>query len=187
MHRSTTSIPTTAAYGTVPHSLRDPVANSTVGQARKLRHPTHAYYYELLDLKTGPSGRDNNFGLLRNDLSPKPAYVALSALLEAVADPGPELEARMLDDQTSVSVPQATTPLARHPPAAPEAVQLASATVTLTFPQPVSTSARTLDVDGHWKAPAASTGTSIVLEVPDRVVLVQIWREPVGSRCHPTT
>jgi hypothetical protein len=48
--------------------------------------------YELLDEKPNPdlSDPEQHFGLLRNDLSPKPAFQAIRALIEAVsATPGP--------------------------------------------------------------------------------------------------
>jgi hypothetical protein len=48
------------------------------------------YAYELIDEKPDPTGRDaeQHFGLLRNDFSRKPAFVALRNLLSAVEDPG---------------------------------------------------------------------------------------------------
>lgn len=48
------------------------------------------YSYELLDEKADPSGddREAHFGLLRHDLSPKPAYTALASLMSAVEDAG---------------------------------------------------------------------------------------------------
>jgi hypothetical protein len=48
--------------------------------------------YELVDVEPNPEKDDNvkNFGLLRNDLSEKPAYVALKNLTDLLEDPAPD-------------------------------------------------------------------------------------------------
>lgn len=50
------------------------------------------YSYELVDELDDPSGTDReaHFGLLRHDLTPKPAYTALSTLMAAVGPGGAE-------------------------------------------------------------------------------------------------
>lgn len=50
------------------------------------------YSYELIDSFDDPAltNPEAHFGLLRHDLSPKPAYVAMKRLLHRLADPGPE-------------------------------------------------------------------------------------------------
>ncbi|MBC2960292.1 hypothetical protein [Nocardioides deserti] len=62
------------------------------GQAR-------VYSYELIDefrdaAKTNPEA---NFGLLRRDWSPKPAYTAMKTMLGLLADPGPSFAPTPLD------------------------------------------------------------------------------------------
>ena len=49
------------------------------------------FSYELLDEFADPGREESesNFGLLRNDLSPKPAFTALHNLISILADPGP--------------------------------------------------------------------------------------------------
>jgi hypothetical protein len=49
------------------------------------------FSYELLDEFPDPNREESesNFGLLRNDLSPKPAFTALRNLISILADPGP--------------------------------------------------------------------------------------------------
>jgi hypothetical protein len=47
------------------------------------------FAYELLDEGTARDEIEQNFGLLRHDGSPKPAFVALRCLLATLADPGP--------------------------------------------------------------------------------------------------
>lgn len=49
------------------------------------------YLYEFLDLKPDPGMTDmeKHFGLVRNDGTPKPAFVALKNLIAVLRDPGP--------------------------------------------------------------------------------------------------
>lgn len=49
------------------------------------------YNYELIDSFDDPDGTnaEAHFGLLRHDLTPKPAYTAMQNLLALLADPGP--------------------------------------------------------------------------------------------------
>jgi hypothetical protein len=47
-----------------------------------------SYLYELIDEGTSLANREQNFGLLRNDGSPKPAYTALKNLMALLNDPG---------------------------------------------------------------------------------------------------
>jgi hypothetical protein len=52
---------------------------------------TRTCMYEFLDEWADPAkdARESNFGLLRNDLSPKPAYTHVARLLELLSDPTP--------------------------------------------------------------------------------------------------
>lgn len=54
------------------------------------------FWYELADEAAHPSNPEANYGLLRNDLTPKPGYLAIQSLIE------------LLQDQASASVPAAT-------------------------------------------------------------------------------
>jgi hypothetical protein len=58
-----------------------------------------SYLYELIDLAPDPgqASIEANFGLLRNDGTPKPAYRALSSLLQLLSDPGPAFEPGALE------------------------------------------------------------------------------------------
>jgi hypothetical protein len=48
---------------------------------------SRTYDYELVDGRDDPADPEANFGLLRNDLSPKPAYTALKNLMQLLRDP----------------------------------------------------------------------------------------------------
>jgi hypothetical protein len=47
------------------------------------------YIYELADVTHAQQGIHNEFGLVRSDFSPKPAYLAIQHLIALLADPGP--------------------------------------------------------------------------------------------------
>lgn len=57
------------------------------------------YCYELLDESPDPGHTDSeaNFGLLHNDLSPKPAFTALANLIAILRDPGPAFSPAPVD------------------------------------------------------------------------------------------
>ncbi len=55
------------------------------------------FSYELLDEFADPAAREANFGLLHNDLSPKPAFDALRNTIEILEDPGPAFAPAALD------------------------------------------------------------------------------------------
>ena len=56
-----------------------------------IRKLVRTFSYELVDARPDPDleDRERNFGLLRNDLSRKPAFVALRNTIEILEDPGP--------------------------------------------------------------------------------------------------
>ena len=55
------------------------------------RHIARTFSYELVDQRPDPKleDREEHFGLLRNDLSRKPAFIALRNTIEILEDPGP--------------------------------------------------------------------------------------------------
>jgi hypothetical protein len=60
---------------------------------------SRTFSYELVDEKPDPANadREENFGLLRNDFSPKPAFVALRNTIAILADPGPAFAPESVD------------------------------------------------------------------------------------------
>jgi hypothetical protein len=52
------------------------------------RGVARTFSYELLDEGVGATDREDSFGLLRNDLSVKPAFVALRNTIDILEDPG---------------------------------------------------------------------------------------------------
>jgi len=47
------------------------------------------FLYELINVGNDPNDPEKNFGLLRNDGSEKPAYIALKNMINFLKDPGP--------------------------------------------------------------------------------------------------
>jgi hypothetical protein len=157
--------------------------------------------YELVDEFPDPSHSEaeSDFGLLRNDLSPKPAFTALQNLTSILADPGPAFTPGHLDytisgDQSELNQvllqkrdgsyylalwrsESVWNPKSRTPESA------ASATVQIAFnqtleeaqeyvPNASSQPLRTLD----------TSGSSVSLKVGPEVVIVRIGGagEPLG-------
>jgi hypothetical protein len=63
------------------------------------RHIARTYSYELVNQRPDPEAddRESNFGLLRNDLSKKPAFEALANTIAILEDPGPAFTPGALD------------------------------------------------------------------------------------------
>lgn len=61
------------------------------------RGVARTFSYELLDKWDEPQERESNFGLLHNDLSPKPAFLALRNTIAILSDPGPAFAPGALD------------------------------------------------------------------------------------------
>ncbi|GAC1402519.1 MAG: hypothetical protein NVSMB59_23890 [Vulcanimicrobiaceae bacterium] len=84
-------VATEPGYSTTPNTRND-VPESVQGiyiPRLSLEHFLHgvsrAFDYELIDEGGAPN---DHLGLVRGDLSPKPAYTALAALLNLLAEPG---------------------------------------------------------------------------------------------------
>jgi hypothetical protein len=56
-----------------------------------------SFKYEMVDLATDPANPDHHFGLLRNDLSPKPSFHVLKNLIALLKDPNPTFTPATLD------------------------------------------------------------------------------------------
>lgn len=65
------------------------------------------YLYELLDAREDPQKMDPeaNYGLVRHDLSPKPAFYAIKNLVQILEDPGAEFPQRALDVEVASAEP----------------------------------------------------------------------------------
>ena len=150
-----------------------------------------AYFYELLDQGTWPDEQEENFGLLRNDLSEKPIYRALRATIQLLKDRGPARRTGSLDyelagETTDVrnvllqkrdgrfylllwqEVPSydVTTRALLNPP---------PRTIRLTLNTPVRRlRAFQPTTDGTKAVRTASRPRSLTLEVPDHLLILEL-------------
>ena len=102
------------AYGTKPMAATETgwytgTAAKAVSEAAQAKYVPRLYleyfrrgiartcHYEFLDEGTNPSDNEQNRGLLRADLTPKPAYTALKNMLGLLADKGPAFTPGGLD------------------------------------------------------------------------------------------
>ncbi len=92
-------------------------ANEAVSEAAQAKYVPRLYleyylhgikrccYYELLDEGTNAADSEATRGLLRNDLTPKPAYTALQNLLSLLKDPGPVITPGGVDFTLTKTMP----------------------------------------------------------------------------------
>ncbi len=118
------------------------------------RHIARTYSYELIDQRPDPehTDREANFGLLRNDFSKKPAFLALANTIAILEDPGPAFTPGSLDYTLSGETADLHRVLLQkrdgtfylalwrtlsvRDPVAKEALEAPSEPVTLELPQP---------------------------------------------------
>ena len=88
-------ISTETGYDTAP-AVQDGIPEIVFGRymprvflEQFMRGVRRTYSYELLDEGRNDHDPEQNFGLLRYDGSPKPAYLALANLIRILEDPGP--------------------------------------------------------------------------------------------------
>jgi hypothetical protein len=91
---------TETGYYTAPHATQN-VYQPGVSEAAQAKYAprlyldyfnagiSHTSIYELIDEHFTQSDAEANYGLLRNDGSPKPAYNAIKNLIGLLSDPGP--------------------------------------------------------------------------------------------------
>ncbi|HEY0945866.1 MAG TPA: hypothetical protein VGD81_11390 [Opitutaceae bacterium] len=169
--------------------------------------------YELVDEGVDPANQEHNFGLLKNDLSEKPAYTALKNMLSVLGDPGPSFAPGSLDYTLSGSTADVRTALFRkrngdfylclwlglpcYNPLTGATISVPAQAVSLTVPSSiVSARVFTLNDSGAMAAAAASiSGNSIALNVTDRITIVRLSTAanggaastPAGLRAAPAS
>jgi hypothetical protein len=145
------------------------------------RGASRSYLYELVDEGTPSSNRENSFGLVRNNGTPKPAFTALKNLLGLLADPGPgfvpgRLSYTLSGDLTAVH----TTLLQRRNGTfylalwleVPSTDALQTRSLTLSFP--VAHDGAMYVPNQQRNAVKSFQGASVALSVADRVTVLEI-------------
>jgi hypothetical protein len=145
------------------------------------RGASRSYLYELVDEGTPSSNRENSFGLVRNNGTPKPAFTALKNLLALLADPGPgfvpgRLSYTLSGDLTAVH----TTLLQKRNGTfylalwleVPSTDALQTRSLTLSFP--VAHDGAMYVPNQQRSAVKSFQGASVALSVADRVTVLEI-------------
>ncbi|MDR2676402.1 MAG: hypothetical protein LBC18_16460, partial [Opitutaceae bacterium] len=162
---------------------------------------------ELVDVDwthaTTPPGpttvKADNFGLIQNDLTPKPAYTAMKNLLSVLKDPGPAFEAGPLDyamtgatDNVCAALFQKRNGdfylclwlgLASYNPVSGDMSDNPPQTVSITVPESIQ-GARVFTLDDAGVMTAADTPISagaVSVSVTDRVTIVRLSATAAGG------
>lgn len=146
------------------------------------------YIYELLD--TGAGQGDNGYGMLRSDFSAKPAYNAVSGLLNLLSDPGPAFAPSGLDfklsgnltnvDQLLLQKRDGTFYLAiwveqpGYDVNAKQEISVPAQQVTIQTGQPSRMTIHQIEADGTMQTKAVGTGQTQTLQVSDLVMILEI-------------
>lgn len=80
-----TGAPTGTARGAVSETQQAAIVTDTLTAASKLSWAGPTFLYAARDAGTDPTDREDNFGLVRRDFTPKPAWNALVRALHTVA------------------------------------------------------------------------------------------------------
>lgn len=166
--------------------------------------------YRLGDFNTGSSDPEQNFGLLKSDGTPKPAFNAVKNLTGLLADPGAAFTPGSLDYTLSGSTSGVQSTLlqkrngkfylclwlakqgwnwressAGNVTKTPGPIVVPDQNISITFAQPVSGVSKHLwDNNGNRSGPTSVTisGNAISLPVSDRVTVLEISSAGTGLK-----
>lgn len=124
------------------------------------------YWYELVDVAAGDPGREANFGLLRADFEPKPAFTALKNLMRLVSDSGKAAGARR---RLRMSISSSPRPVRRL------LLQKADGTYLLALWQE-------LRLSGGARARLDERPARLRVELPQAVARATVYRPSRSSR-----
>ncbi len=155
--------------------------------------------YEFVDEFNNPGDRESNFGLLRHDLSPKPAYTALKNLIGVLKDPGSSFRLGSLNYTLTVNPPSGYDAQYVHhlllqkrdgsfylvlwneisdddiTNSPPREIVPPDMPVTLTLKTPISSATvYSLDDSGAQSSTPMSASSSLALNVSDKAMIVRL-------------
>ena len=186
-----TSLQTTETGWNTTKNAASPISETVQGKYiprllfEQINHGiSRTYTYELIDEFNDPNNPEANYGLLRNDFSEKPAFVAEKNMTALLADPGDPIAPGMLDytlntnnnasvHHTLLQKRDGTFYLALWQDVASTDTDV-TAPVTVTFNTPVSEADVYSPNDSTTAVATNSNPTSLNLNVPDKVMLVKI-------------
>ncbi len=170
------------------------------------------FSYELIDQKANPNDAESNFGLLRSDGSPKPAYNALKNLISVLSEPAPQLDTAQTNNVIQ-TLPIATPNLGALNYAfsgetqnlhhtllqksngdfylvlwleVPSAAQAVSQTVTLDFKTPLAQAVTYLPSTSKLPGTTYALPTKLALAVTDSPIVVQLAAASPTTTVSPT-
>jgi hypothetical protein len=151
---------------------------------------TRVYNYELIDQGTDLADAEQNFGLLRNDGSPKPAFIALKNLIGLLKDPGPSFSAGSLSYTLSGATSNVQRTLLQkrdgrfylilwiekpcYKPKTKELITVPSQQVTLNLNTSISKAVTYLPNISTCGTIRSISQQQLVLDVPDHPLVVEL-------------
>ncbi|MEJ7811820.1 MAG: ricin-type beta-trefoil lectin domain protein [Gemmatimonadaceae bacterium] len=148
------------------------------------------FLYELIDQRANPTLDEDNFGLLRNNGTEKPAFAALRNLLTLLADPGPaftpgRLSYTLTGDLTNVSRTLLQKrdgrlymvlwqEVSSYSTGARTDLTVAERTLTLTLGAPARQVTTYRPVDSASPSSQAANVQTVTLRVPDHPLIIEI-------------
>ncbi len=152
------------------------------------------YIYELLDLRDQPAVAESNFGILRHDGTPKPAFTAIKNLIALLKDPGPSFEPGTLDFSIHADdQPVRHLLLQRrdghfflllwintdsYDLAAKKDLHFGARPTRLIFAHPIRSASIYLPLDGTQASVSFGPCSEITVNVPDHVMVVELATKP---------
>ena len=155
--------------------------------------------YELVDQGTSSTEPEQNFGLLKADLTPKPAFTALKNLLQTLKDPGSSFTPGSLDYTLSGSTADVQTTLLQKRDGSfflcywlakscwdvdpKTTITVPAQSVTLSIPATIrNATIYTLDDNGAMSQNAATIANNqISLSVTDRISIIKLGSLAFGG------
>jgi hypothetical protein len=183
-----------ADTGSIPENISGKYLPRLYGEYFN-RGITRTYAYELADQGPNTANREENFGLVRYDMTEKPAYTAMENLIDLLEEPGQSGFAAGALDYT-ITGGNATLhhalleksggsfylllwqDLACYNRFAETEIVNAPLPVTLSFPAPVGTASVFFPNDSASAAATYLNTSTINLSVPDRMMVVQLSNVP---------
>jgi hypothetical protein len=146
------------------------------------------YIYELVDIGSGL--RDNGYGLLHSDFSPKPAYNAIKNMLGLLSDPGPAFQTTGLGFTLSGNLANVHHLLLEkrdgsfylaiwveqpsYDVNAKKELSVAAQQVTVQTEQPMRTNVHRIDASGNMQTSTLGIGQTQTIEVSDLLTILEI-------------
>lgn len=154
------------------------------------RNVFRTFSYELIDQRPNPDDSEANFGILRNDGSPKPAFIALKNLITLLKDPGSSFPLKSLDYTLSGNTNNVHRTLLQkrdgtfylilwqevssYDPRKREDLSVPEQSVTLNLNTPISQASVYQPLNSIAAISQYKTPKQIELKVPDHPLVIQL-------------